>query len=148
MDKAELEKLRNRPDVKKPSVLILHEKHGDRHFLVRDDAELHVTALAVLKARHKSGYYYHRPEKPKDPGITQGQYDILPEALRPEAKRRLNTYSHELRWYESESEWYESMLRVIESGDGKAAWRLLRNRDGEYERADLVPFQNPEEYRA
>lgn len=148
MDEAALERIRNRPDVRKPSVLILHEKHGDKHFLVRDDAEPHATAMSILRARNKCGYFYFRPEKPKDVGITQKQYDGLPDALKPEAKRKLTSYARELRWYENESEWYETMLRVVESGDGKRAWRLLKSRDGEYERADLVPFQDPVEYRA
>lgn len=49
------------PIIRRPSVLVLLEKHEHRYFLVRDDAQLFRVALAIVKER-AAEYGSHYPE--------------------------------------------------------------------------------------
>lgn len=136
-----------RPQVTRPSVLVLHEKHGKQYFYVPDEEALFKAALEVLKARNCAHYYY-KPEHPKDPGITKEQVEALPEVMKAEGKKKLSTYDQEIRQYEDCLRMYETIQKTIEEGDGRAAWRILRDRnDGEYERVSLEPVLQPGDYK-
>lgn len=39
------------------SILILKEKHGDRHFSFSDDKELQLLASYIVRERHEEGWY-------------------------------------------------------------------------------------------
>ena len=45
-----------------PSVLVLHEKHGERYFIVNNDAELFNAALVILKGRLEADCFYFEPK--------------------------------------------------------------------------------------
>lgn len=138
-----------RPSVERPSVLILHEKHGNRYLLANSDQELHRAALAVLKARMEAGYFYREPEPPEDPGLTKEQVEALPASIRETAKKKLAQYLGDLRYYRDEKKLFEETQRALKEGDGRAAWEILRDRsDHEYERVELVRFEDPEELSA
>lgn len=120
-----------------PSVLVLKEKHGDRHFNVADDAALHRVALKILTERFEQGYWYYKPEdkdKPEAPDFTMEQVATLPESLRAKADKKLREYTDACRRYDAEVEDYNDIETAVKNKDGKLAWEALQaHRDGEYE---------------
>lgn len=133
--------------MKYPSLLVLHEKHGEVYFNIKNEEELYKVALAVLKFRYNSGYYYQEPKKPEHPGFDSNDIDKLPNQLKADANRKYFSYTRDLRLYEQEWERYQFLQEGIKNNNGQLAWKLLREfSDGEYERVELVQYSEPEEY--
>lgn len=128
--------------VNEPSVLILHEKHRNRYFVIPDDKALGEAALHVLKERMDEGYWYSEPEEPKGVGYGLKDLESLPEVLRAEGKKKLAAYKQEVMIYREQKEWWEEANEALMKRDGKLAWKCLVNRnDYEYERVELEPSQ-------
>lgn len=127
--------------VRKPSVLVAHEKHGDSYFHVPDDEALGRVALHILKERLKTGWLYVRPEEPKPLDFTKEDIAKLPESMREQAQKKWDQYSSEKKYVRNESIWFEDMDQAIREENGKLAWACLTERnDAEYEALELCPF--------
>lgn len=127
-----------------PALLVAHEKHGNRYFLLRSDADLHAAALSLLRERLSEGYYneYKRP----DPGpldFTAEDAASMPESVRAAALQQLALRENERReWKRMRT--LAGVLEKAEGGDGACAWRVLQAREGhQYERVELERFSRP-----
>ncbi len=128
------------PIVTTPSVVVCHEKHGNRYFSAKDDAELFETALKILKGRlARKGEWYYEPDVVKaDPGFTQADVDKLPAALKDDAQRKLKQSLNVATQYRREKAEWDRINKAVNENDGKLAWEVLRDRnDHEYEGVSL-----------
>jgi len=137
----------NRPIITKPQLLVFKEKHGERYFHVPDDAALFKAALKVLSERFEEGCWYYKPEdKPEPPDVTEAQIETLPKSLQAAAMQKRREYNNKLRDYQFELEIFELIEKAIEKKDGRAAWRILKDRaEGEYEGCDLERYESVED---
>lgn len=129
------------PRVEVPGVrvLVAVEKHCRRYWVIENDQQLGLAALAILKGRHKDGYWYLKPEEPKKPSMTAAQVEALPAGrVRDAANEELRIYQREQRWFERESQQYADIQKAIKTKDGALAWQILKaRRDYEYEELHL-----------
>lgn len=128
-------------------LLILHEKHGEYHYHIPDEATLFQVSLMILTGRHKSGYWYYKPDFSKnyyDKGIhTQADVDKIENpALKEEAAKLLKAYLREQACKQEELDQYERIEKAIQENNGRAAWEILYDErsDGEYERVELTEY--------
>lgn len=130
-----------RPVISEPSVLVCHEKHGERYFLVNDDEDLFRVALSILKGRFSQKEWYWFGElgpAPKPPGFTDDDVKRLPAALRADAFKKLVDYQKDLRRHEDDAERLAEVKAAADGTGGRLAWEVLRdNSDGEYARISL-----------
>jgi hypothetical protein len=113
--------------ITKPCLLVVHEKHGDRYFHIKDDVTLHRAALKLLSEREADGYY--KPSVgPAALGYTEGDLSNMPESLRDPAARMLKAHKQACVTYMAEVKDYGAITRIIAERDGAAAWTVLRNR--------------------
>jgi hypothetical protein len=133
-----------RPDVDKPCVLVLHEKHGTLHFHIHDEPTLHKVALDVLTKRLRSNDWYYDPaqDPPRGPGLTKEQAEALPEgSVKASALKEVARHAEALKRHRYEVELFEGLKKAVSEKDGKTAWRALRDRsDGEYQRVSLEKY--------
>lgn len=131
-----------------PALMVLEEKHGDTHFLIRSEAEVYAHALAILKARYKAKNYYFEP-KPKPIDLTEENIKALPESLRQDAQKKLQIHNDAVWRYEADKQISEELQKALKDEDGKLAWEtLLLFVDSEYENIRLEPFDEVKKYRA
>lgn len=128
-----------RPIIESPSLLVCHEKHGEVYFVVQNDEDIFRVALSIVRGRLRSGDWYCEPEgKPSKPDFTAEDIEKLPASLRKEAIRTLTGYQQALQSWEQDNESYTLIGRAVETQDGRAAWRVLRDySDGEYQRVSI-----------
>ena len=129
-----------RPFISQPSIVVCHEKHGERYFLVNNDEDLFRVALSVLKGRFKSdwGWFYEPQAPPVAPGFTAEDIEKLPKALQADAQKKLTSYQQTLRATQNARAEWEELKKAAEGTDGRAAWQVLRNNsDGEYARISI-----------
>jgi len=130
-----------RPFVEQPSIVICHEKHCERYFLVNNDADLFRVALSILKGRFKQtdwGWFIEPEAPPESPGFTAEDVAKLPAALQADAQKKLQAYHQALRVNQNERADWEELQKVAQGTDGRAAWQVLRNNsDGEYARISI-----------
>lgn len=147
--------------VREPSVLVLHEKHGDDYWRVNDDAELNRAALEILRRRDAEGYWYLEPKREwyvdvkDDDTITRFEaippetLAMLPAPTRAEMRAAYDEAKEHLRRAEPQlrrdQAWWRlmkgllaqpaevSLARTNQAGR-PLAWLVLQERgDGEYE---------------
>lgn len=131
-------------------VLILHEKHDTRHLVVDTDEQLQEKALEVLTERFEEGYWYYDPRtenhpfslnlrKERDELITAyPDPDEAPAAIKGNVQRAHKDKLED----EQDANLIERIRVTIETGNGKAAWSILRERnDHEYEGVELKELQ-------
>lgn len=128
-----------RPIIEQPTLVILHEKHGQWHFLVQNDEDLFRVALSVVRGRQKQGYWYEKAgPKPTEPGFTAAEIEKLPKALQADAQKKLQAYERDLRYWQEVNQNHQDITKCLAENDGRLAWRILRDRsDDEYERVSL-----------
>jgi hypothetical protein len=127
-----------------PCVLVLKEKHGNRHFHIPDDATLFTVALGVVKQRASPDYgYYFAPDKPAPCDLTPDTVETLPASLRAEATRKLKDHERDVAYYERASEQWEWIQKAITESNGRVAWDVIQARsDYEYEEYRLERYEN------
>lgn len=135
-------KTKTRPERNyEPSVLVLHEKHGDYYLNALTPEALCKSALSVLKGRMESGDFYNEPEyeKPQQPELSREKAYALPVGkVKDLAERQWIEYNRALRDYEEENKQYNDIKKAIENEDGRMAYQILCSRsDYEYERISL-----------
>lgn len=131
---------KNRPHV--PSVLVCHEKHGNRYFNALTEEDLYKSALKIVKERSGPDYcYYNDPEefRASPPDIPREMVNAMPPGRTKDSL--LNQWiaykRHEADHKESVDE-YQRIANCIRDNDGKAAFRILCDRsDHEYERIEV-----------
>jgi hypothetical protein len=115
-------------------ILVLEEEHGNRYFDATTDEQLHKAALFVLRSRFDEGCWYPDPEPPEALDFTEADIEKAPASMRDEMKRIWKSHQKEVWNYEEEKEDHDNIDNALSTNDGKAAIRILRNRDGyEYE---------------
>ncbi len=127
-----------------PKLLILREKHGDRHFNIPCEAMLHKVALMILEGRLEVGYWYNDPSKdpdPKKPDYTDMQEILaLKGSVKLSALSALREYEREVLSHREKTRQFRAIQKAVADKDGKTAWELLQERDYEYEGVELVSF--------
>lgn len=127
-------------------ILVFNEKHGDRHYVVRTNADLEKIALDIVLERKEQGWYY-KPEK-KEFGklLTKEEIEALPtESLQAAAKKEMRELVSNIKYYKEEWENWNLLERVVEKQSGELALSFLDSRrDGEYERYEIIDPCNDE----
>lgn len=134
-----------RPLVTEPSLLVLHEKHGDIYFHIPDEARLLVVALDILEKRDRAGYWYYEPDgPPKPPELSAGDIAKLPDGKTKDfALNAIREYNLVKRGYDNDVENVAARKKAIAEKNGRAAWQVLReHRDGEYQRVSLEGYSD------
>lgn len=137
------ERVLRRRSVDEPCVMVCHQKHGRYYYHIPDTKALHKAALWLLKERLEARWYADPGKKPKGPGFSREDVEKLPEALREEAKKKLDRHDGEVREWEQEQSTWSDLKNAIDMEDGGLAWEVLRDRsDYEYEQVILEPYVN------
>ena len=137
--------------IDKPHVLILHEHHGNRDFLVRNEADLYRLALEILDWRFggekDNGCYYmlEKPEKPpQDDVLDEEAITKLPAFIRGFARAQQKDLEVKIVSYRREKEQYDSVHEALLNKDGRRAWKILQamsSAGGEDDVIDLIPLE-------
>jgi predicted FMN-binding regulatory protein PaiB len=130
-----------------PQYLHVKEKHGEYAFLIRGFDELGEVALQILTARYKDGYWYYKNDIPatfeefflKQNKITIEEAEVLKKMGNDKIVDDCKRHYRQLL---EENEDHDNMVKAIEEKNGRAAWRFLSNRSGEYESISLESFEN------
>jgi hypothetical protein len=124
----------NKQFVGKGSILILHEKHGDRFYAVPTLDALYAAAVATIIERNEEGWFYE-PDQPDIMPFMKEQIDALPAGetkdsltkLYEDKQRQLTQYAQDLK------DWYV-IQQAIKEEDGRTAWQVMRqHKSYEYE---------------
>ena len=126
-------------------VLICHEKHFNRYFVIPDNETLHRTCVKILKERLKEGWY--EPNKLSDVvdrlGMTEKSINSMPEGeIKKRALDMFSSYKEREKIYQKEKLFLEKVKEVIGTPFNPAKkmsafYILSGRRDYEYERVDL-----------
>jgi hypothetical protein len=136
----------SRPIVSKPQLLVLHEKHGNLYFHIKNDKVLFAIALDVLTNRLKSGYWYHNPTKydfkSEVPEISRAEAEALQEGgLKTLALEKVRAHERRQRDRDNELREWADLKKAVETKSGRLAWQVLKARsDHEYERISLEKY--------
>lgn len=129
-----------------PKLVVLHEKHGDYHFLIKNEEEMAAWAVSVVKERNNQGYYPDMADEPKKP-FDESIIETLPETIKAVAVKEMETWKAQYAWYLKELDTAKTVEKIIKEKDGKEAWKFLLNRrDGEYEDLEIVRLYTFNEY--
>lgn len=82
-----------------PKLLIFHEKHEERHFLIKNADDLYNIAFDVMRERYREGWYNHFLQKPVQPSYTVENILNLPKELQAHATSTLSKYNADLATY-------------------------------------------------
>ena len=132
-----------RPIVEEPMLLVLHEKHGELHFHIPDEATLFEVSLDILKKRLNSGWWYYDPrgEEPIQPKVTREEAESLKEgALKNMAMEKVKEHEARVRRWKNAVADYDELKKAVEEKNGRLAWHKLRDCDGEYARVSLEHY--------
>lgn len=129
-----------------PKLLVAHEKHGDRYFLLTSEKDLFKVALKLVKERVEQGYFY-KQEEPEKPTTEQGWIDSHPSiAVRQAARREWLRYKEKLSYANDMNEAHLLSSAAIATGNGEMAVEALKlHRDYEYEGYTVEPFERVED---
>ena len=131
---------RERKVVEGRTVVVLREKHGNRYFVVDNDEELYALSLSIVRGRLASGYFYHEPgDPPVPPDYTEEDVLKMPRSLQAEARKKVQDYKVKSRYWDDERDSWHDINEACASANGRLAWEILRDRDGEYEQVSLEP---------
>lgn len=125
-------------------IVVFHEKHGDRHFIVHNMLELQKTALKIVLERHNESYYYFDYKKPVEPKLS------IEEAAKIDSGRILEAVKQSWKDFQYENTQYKESLesqalldKVIQNKDVAAAFQFLSSmKDGSYQDFEII---HPEE---
>lgn len=136
--------------ITEPSIVVFHEKHGDRYFLVNNQEDLEALAVHMVLERAGMGYwYYFESEKPTEPKVSKAEGLKLGGRLTEASVLEWIDYERNLREYNYEQKDSETLDKIKGGWKSpeirKLALRFLENRrDSEYEGFDV---ESPEEYK-
>ena len=146
--------------MKFPTILVLHEKHGDYYYLMENTKDVTDFALELLKERYEAGMY----PAPEIIITTFDNYFLSVHNMTLKEAEELNhrygetvnlgnrTPANEIDsmkksylYAQAEDKEYSEMLEAICEENSLLAWKFLnkRNNDGcEYEGFSLKRFEN------
>ena len=146
--------------MKFPTILVLHEKHGDYYYLMEKSKDVTDFAMELLKERYEAGMY----PAPEVIITTFDNYFLSVHNMTLKEAEELNhrygetvnlgnrTPANEIDsmkksylYAQAEDKEYSEMLEAICEESGLLAWKVLnkRNNDGrEYEEFSLKRFEN------
>lgn len=146
-----------RPEPVWPQLLHVEEKHGEYFFLIKDWDNLYEVALKMLTRRLADGYWYYFDDKLPD---TFEEYlwekigaKLSPEELSVfdkldvkingcESKTLISNYKRNYDYEKQNNAEYLTIKKTVNDNNGKLAWKILHNRDGQYEKMTLERFEN------
>jgi hypothetical protein len=135
-----------RPAIEEPSLLVLHEKHGDLYFHVPNEAALFKVALDIVEKRLRAGHWYLDPKdyEPKAPSVSKEQADALPDGpVKKAALQELSGHVRAVKEYRWIKEGWELIHKAVKEKDGRLAWKVLRDHsDGEYQRVTVERYED------
>lgn len=125
----------NKQFVGKGSILILHEKHGDKFYSIPTLEALYAAALATLSERLEEGWFY----EPEQPEIKN---EFTPEEIEKIKKssygetfvKQYDEHHAGLKQYKEDLEDWNTINQAIKTEDGRTAWQVMRwHKSYEYE---------------
>ena len=127
-------------------ILVVEEKHGNRHFDASTPEKLHAACVKILKQRLKEGWYTPGDE----PKLDYIDVSDIPDSLKDLAVIEIKRYKSQHKWWEQEVRDFDDINRVI-SFTGKLklynrqpeSYGILEQRsNGEYERVHIEHLEN------
>ena len=123
-------------------VVIFHEKHGDRVFLVTQPFDFGNIALQIISERNKYGFYMYQREDPIDdpilPKTSPEQVEGMDDEVKATVRKKWEEY---LRAKKTRD--YERQMKILINkaldGDAIAAVDFLRkSKNNEYENFEVI----------
>lgn len=123
-------------------VVIFHEKHGERYYLVKEQEDFGRMALEVIQDRKKCGFYDYTIKvsdlQPEPPKVTMEQAATMDEAVQRTVQDLWTNYKRAKQDMEGDLE-RVTLLKKALDGDAIAAVRLLvQSRGYEHEAFEIV----------
>jgi hypothetical protein len=122
------------------SIVIFHEKHGDRHFIVNTMQELEKVALKIVLERNEEGWYSFDYDQPVEPKVSVEDAKKLGMASVVAAvEREWSDYKYSKKQYEDGIRLKAALDKIEENKDGAVALQFLNSmKDGEYEAFEVI----------
>lgn len=124
----------NQRYIGKGSILVLHEKHGNRYYSIPTLEALYAAALATINERNEEGWF-DEPEQPKPFEFTDVQIDTMEESETKDYLKKafLRRKDDMKQYYEDLDDW-NAIQKVVKDQDGRVAWQIMRfHKSYEYE---------------
>lgn len=124
----------NKRYVGEGSILVLHEKHGDRYYSVPTLDALYAAALATVIERNEQGWFYE-PDQVEPFEMKDTDIDALPESDTKEyLKKAFLQRKEDMRLYKEDLQDWNTIQQAIKDQDGRTAWQVMRlHKSYEYE---------------
>jgi len=128
-----------------PKVLVIKEKHGDQHFLIKKVGDLNDVAYNYIKANHEGAYsQFTKWDVPTDLVIIDK--DIIKVCPSPEARKVMtdqNTSNQRnLKSYSEHNALIDEVDALMAKDSTKGAYTLLHELEFLYSYCDLETFGN------
>ena len=122
------------------SIVIFHEKHGDRHFIVNTMQELEKVALKIVLERNEEGWYSFDYDQPVEPKVSVEEAKKLGMAgVVAAVEREWSDYKYNKKQYEDGIRLKAALDKIVKNKDGEIALQFLNSmKDGEYERFEVI----------
>ncbi|MEK9175362.1 MAG: hypothetical protein AAB795_02090 [Patescibacteria group bacterium] len=135
--------------INKPHILILHEHHGNRYLLVKNENDLYRLALEILDWRfggEKDNHGYYVLEKPEEPSkdeiLSDEEISRLPSKdIQEFVRQKQKTYEKVMMAYRREKEKCDAVHETILKKDGKRAWNILQAMSNAGDKDDTIDFE-------
>jgi hypothetical protein len=125
-------------EVVKNKILIDKGKYGDGYFAIPTLKDLYKVCLFILKDRFEMNYFFKYNEFPKELDYTEEDIEKMPESFRKDAKEKLKTNKKYISDCKEVNREYELAEKALKEKNGALAYEILRNRDGEYEKFEII----------
>lgn len=127
-------------------IVVFKEKHGDRHFIVKNQTELNKVALKIVLEREEEGWYDFDYEKPVEPKMTVEDAAKLGMAgVKDAVEREWSSYKYSKKQYEEGIQLKAALEKVVKEKDGATAFRFLNEmKGGEYEAFEVISSESLE----
>lgn len=128
-----------------PKLLVVHEKHGDRYFLLSSEEDFRKAALKLVRERVVCDFF--RVGEPEKPSTQETWIDSHPSsAVRKAALDEWRRYKLDLSNAKVRNEASLLAHAAIATGNGEMAIEAMNlHRDYEYEGYNIEPFERVEE---
>ena len=129
-------------------LMVFHQKHGDRYFLISVDDDINKSSFKILKENFESGLYSwmknYNYSSHKKPEYSIEEINNLPDSMESVKKELLTKYKH---WNKEQKECevyrkcYEDIVLAIDKQDYAKSYDIINQlKDGEYNSFSFEDF--------
>jgi hypothetical protein len=118
-------------------ILICGDKYSNDIYSVPTVRDLHKVALHILEYRFENGYF-QKSTLPKPLDYTKEDIEKMPESFRKDVTEKLKSNERYIQSAKEVNREYEYAETAIKENDGQTAWEIIRTRNNEYEKVELI----------